>query len=382
MTIGATGAAGRHVILGGMGNLGLHLQKILAGQGKYVVVLDRPIKNNPLAERRLAQVQRRYGEDTVSYRPFTLGYDSADDLAKILHEHNAETVYSVVTPDVQHGTVSDFERTNVTGIHDLVDACRRAAVPKLVYASSMAVTNHFTDSINEDEGVPLPPIDSYETCYDRTKRLGEDIVLGASSSSSDHDGHQLATVALRLGAILCSYNGYSLRQCFQDGSRKGTIMTTNTKPFDFIAGSDIASAMSKADEKLSSTSTASTIDGKALYCTKARDADTDTTMTARRIAEYIAMKMGWTVQVVPSQVLTAVQHLAHLQHLVATPFRTPGTEPGMPMYKFLQIINYQQTFDNSLIHRSLDWKPELTVWEALDVIIEDFERDQQSSTRS
>mmetsp|Transcript_940 Transcript_940/g.2062 ORF Transcript_940/g.2062 Transcript_940/m.2062 type:complete len:113 (+) Transcript_940:468-806(+) len=112
----------------------------------------------------------------------------------------------------------------------------------------MAVTNHFKDTIKEDENAPLPPMDSYETSFDRTKRLGEEIVFNASSSSSSfvvivrlrspkYPGVlPLAIVALRLGTILMSHNDYALRQFFLDGSRTGTIRTVYTKPIDYISG--------------------------------------------------------------------------------------------------------------------------------------------------
>lgn len=388
-------AATRHAILGGMGNLGRQLQKTLLEQGKYVLVIDRPPRrpnDGRKTEQWLSEMRRQYGisgngddcgagdeeaGSIISYEPFMLGLDCPIELAKILHSANIETVYSLVTPDVQHGTVADFEATNVTGIRDLVDACRMAGIQKLIFASSMAVTNHFRDSINENENEPLPPMDSYETSYDRTKRLGEEIVLNASSSSSSSTLYPgvlpISTVALRLGAILIAHSDYALRQSFLDGNKTGIIKAIDSKPIDYIAGSDIAVAMSKVDEKLSTPSTASLIDGKVLYCTKPRDAEL---VTSRQISEYVASKMGWEVQLIPAQILSVVKFVFYLRHIAGTFFRSPETEPGMPRYKFLQIPDYQQTFDNSLIHKVLDWQPELTVWQALDRIIEDFKLEQ------
>lgn len=350
----------KQVILGGFGNLGRQLQRKLVEQGKSVIVLDRP---NPNADRLLNK------DGDVSFQPFRLGYDSVDDLQAILKHRNVETVYSLVTPDVQHGTAADFETTNVKGVEQLLNSCEAVGVPKLVFASSLAVTNHFTDSINEDESVPLPPIESYVTSYDRTKRQGEDLVRAASSEN-------FVTVALRLGGILGSQTDYSLRQLFTDGPAKGTVYTVPCKPLDFIAGANVASAMIRADEVLSSSSSSSNIAGQALFCTKALGEEEDVT-TATEIAQYVGQNMGWEVQVIPSAIAAAIRRGAHIQHIATSPFRNKETEPGMPFYMYLDIANYQQTFSNAKLHQALHWKPTLTVWQVLDQVMEDYKHQQK-----
>jgi len=51
------------------------------------------------------------------------------------------------------------------------------------------------------------------------------------------------------------------------------------------------------------------------------------------------------------------------------------------MYKFLQVVDYEQTLDNSLIRKVLEWEPELTIWETLDRIIDDFKLEQAEKLR-
>ena len=110
--------SGKHVIVGGLGNLGRHLQRALLANGCAVRVLDRPSPSNNKA-----------GEhESVECIPFTLGWDDSRDLCKALE--GAETVYSVVTPDVQHGTAQDFYRTNQLGMQHLVKACKSAGSPQ------------------------------------------------------------------------------------------------------------------------------------------------------------------------------------------------------------------------------------------------------------
>ena len=83
-----------------------------------------------------------------------------------------------------------FERTNVTGTENVIAACQRHGVPKLVFTSSPSVISgtEFEDHEGVDESHPYPS--EYLADYPRTKALAERAVLAANSP-------QLATVALR-----------------------------------------------------------------------------------------------------------------------------------------------------------------------------------------
>lgn len=86
------------------------------------------------------------------------------------------------------GKREDFYRINVTGTQNVVDACRKKNIRKLVYTSSPSVALHEGDTVNADESVPYP--EKYLAPYPETKAIAERLVL--SSDSAD-----FATVALR-----------------------------------------------------------------------------------------------------------------------------------------------------------------------------------------
>jgi nucleoside-diphosphate-sugar epimerase len=337
--------SGKHIVIGGLGNLGRHLQRALLENGCAVRVLDRP-----------ATISKAGEHKSVERIPFTLGWDDPQELCKALE--GAETVYSVVTPDVQYGTAQDFYRTNQLGMKHLVQACKSAGVPKLVYASSLAVTNHFVSSRNQSEDDPLPPIESYVTSYDKTKRIGEETVLAA------HDGNNLHTCSLRLGAILASHTDYMLRKPFAQGEQSGRIITVNMQPIDAISARDISRALWSANDKLT---TEKAIQGQALFVTKSRN---ETVPSGTEVSQLLGALMQWQVQVMPPWLVSAVRAGTWLQHTVTAPFQTE--EMGMPPHLYLDITKYEQTFDNTRARTVLDFTPEDSWQDAVERIVRDY----------
>lgn len=336
--------SGKHVIIGGLGNLGRHLQRVLLEHGRSVRVLDRPSSR--------ATVEH----PSVECIPYSLGWDDPAALCNALE--GAETVYSVVTPDVQHGTAQDFYRTNQLGMQHLVYACRTVGVSKLVYGSSLAVTNHFHASKNQTEDHPLPPIETYTTSYDRTKRLGEETVLAAN------DGTNLKTCALRLGAILASPTDYMMRDSFGQGEKSGRIVTVPMEPIDTIAATDICRAMIQADAKLPSEKL---LQGQALFVTKCRNNEAP---SATEVAQYLGELMQWQVQILPPALVSVIRSATWLKHTVTSPFESE--EKGMPPHLFLDISKFEQTFDNSKAHQVLDFAPEESWQDAVERIVNNY----------
>ena len=87
------------------------------------------------------------------------------------------------------GRYAGFYRTNVTGTRNVIDACRRAGVPNLVFTSSPSVIHDGSDLKGIDESYPYPR--HYDAFYPETKAQAEREVLAADSPGA------LRTVALR-----------------------------------------------------------------------------------------------------------------------------------------------------------------------------------------
>jgi nucleoside-diphosphate-sugar epimerase len=86
------------------------------------------------------------------------------------------------------GRYDDYHRANVTGTENVVAACRKHGIRRLVYTSSPSVVFDGRDMEGVDESVPYAA--HFEAHYPKTKAIAEQLVLGAN-------GDGLVTVALR-----------------------------------------------------------------------------------------------------------------------------------------------------------------------------------------
>lgn len=118
------------------------------------------------------------------------------------------------------GPCEDYHRTNVVGTRNVIDACRRRGIPKLVYTSSPSVVFNGKDMEGVDESAPYP--DRYKAPYPRTKALAEQEVLAANSPS-------LATVALRPHLVWGPGDNHILPRLLARG-RAGQLRRIGTAP--------------------------------------------------------------------------------------------------------------------------------------------------------
>jgi nucleoside-diphosphate-sugar epimerase len=86
------------------------------------------------------------------------------------------------------GRFGDYFRTNVLGTDNVLTACRRRGIRRLVYTSTPSVVYTGRDMKGANESAPYAR--HYEAHYPRTKAIAERHVLAAN-------GPDLATVALR-----------------------------------------------------------------------------------------------------------------------------------------------------------------------------------------
>lgn len=335
----------KHLIVGGLGGLGRHLQKRLLEQGAAVRVLDRPAA--------VASIPPHDG--SVEVHAYTLGVDQ-DSTPLLQALQDVETVYSVVTPDVQYGTVREFATTNVQGVQDLLQACQEVGTPNLVYGSSIAVTNHLMDTVNGTEEDPLPPLETYQSHYDVTKRQGEELVLAAANNNPN-----LRVCALRLGGVLTSPTDYCFRGYFDT---PGTIRTAPTKRVDFVSAVDASRAFWQAHQQMEQAA------GRAIFVSKTAD---EQTPTATEIAQHLGLVLEWNVQVVPSWVVAGVMAAQRLQDNVKASLTSNKDDlPGMPPHVFMDIANHEKTFDNSLAKQLLDYEPAIGWREAVEMVAEQY----------
>jgi nucleoside-diphosphate-sugar epimerase len=99
-----------------------------------------------------------------------------------------DVVFHVAAKAGIWGPYAEYHRVNVTGTENVLAACRRAGVRRLIYTSSPSVVFNGQDMEGADESAPYPAL--YHAAYPETKAKAEQLVLQAS-------GPELATVALR-----------------------------------------------------------------------------------------------------------------------------------------------------------------------------------------
>ncbi len=86
------------------------------------------------------------------------------------------------------GPYLEYYDTNVLGTQNVINACKRCGVPRLVYTSTPSVAFAGKDQEGATEGAPYPK--KFLAAYPRTKAIAEQLVLAANSE-------KLATIALR-----------------------------------------------------------------------------------------------------------------------------------------------------------------------------------------
>jgi nucleoside-diphosphate-sugar epimerase len=99
-----------------------------------------------------------------------------------------EVVFHVAAKAGVWGPYAEYHRANVVGTQNLLSACRKHGVRRVVYTSSPSVVFDGRDMEGVDESVPYPR--HYEAPYAQTKAEAERLVLAAN-------GPDLATVGLR-----------------------------------------------------------------------------------------------------------------------------------------------------------------------------------------
>lgn len=159
------------LVTGGAGFLGKAIVKLLLDQGAHVRSFSR---NSYLALESL-EVEQFCG-------------DLNDSAAVEWAVKGCDIVFHVAARAGVWGSYDDFYQPNVVGTQNIIAACRKFGVKRLVYTSSPSVVFDGSDMEGVNESVPYAK--HFHSYYPQTKAEAEQLVLAAND---DH----LATVALR-----------------------------------------------------------------------------------------------------------------------------------------------------------------------------------------
>jgi len=114
--------------------------------------------------------------------------DLADHDKVVEASHGCELVFHVAAKAGVWGDYDEYYRSNVVGTANVIYACLKNNIGRLVYTSSPSVVFDGQDEEGIDESTPYPS--QYLTHYQTTKAIAERKVIAANSKN-------LATVALR-----------------------------------------------------------------------------------------------------------------------------------------------------------------------------------------
>ncbi|MHC4922748.1 MAG: NAD-dependent epimerase/dehydratase family protein [Planctomycetota bacterium] len=159
------------LVTGGTGFLGRAIVDRLVERGNSVRVLSRGITATDLPP----GVEPLQG-------------DIADPKVLLRGVLGCDVVFHTAAKAGVGGRPEEYERANLLGTRNVLEACRSRGIPRLVHTSTPSVVFDGTDIEGGDESLPYP--DHYEADYPRTKAAAEKEVLAAN-------GPHLATTALR-----------------------------------------------------------------------------------------------------------------------------------------------------------------------------------------
>lgn len=131
-----------------------------------------------------------------------------------------DVVFHVAAKAGVWGRYADYFGTNVTGTRNVLAACKKLGVRRLVYTSTPSAVHAGGDVEGANESLPYPK--HFDAHYPKTKALAEREVLAAN-------GPELATVALRPHLIFGPGDPHLVPRIIES-ARKGRLKRIGTRP--------------------------------------------------------------------------------------------------------------------------------------------------------
>jgi nucleoside-diphosphate-sugar epimerase len=161
----------RALVTGGAGFLGSGICRVLRGQGHEVVALQR-------------SAAPALGALGVAVRQG----DLADERVVLDAAARCDVIFHVAAKAGHWGAYEDYFRANVIGTRNVLAACQKHGITRLVHTSTPSVVHRGGDLEGVDERMPYAR--RFLAHYPATKAIAEREVIAAN-------GPALATVALR-----------------------------------------------------------------------------------------------------------------------------------------------------------------------------------------
>jgi 2-alkyl-3-oxoalkanoate reductase len=271
--------------------------------------------------------------------------DVADDAAVDAATAGCDVVFHVAAKAGVWGPYAEYHRANVVGTFNVLSACRKHGVPRLVYTSSPSVVFDGRDMEGVDESLPYPK--HYDAAYPKTKAEAERLVLAAN-------GPDLATVALRPHLIWGPGDNHLVPRILERG-RAGRLRRIGgaNKRIDATYIDNAADAHILAADRLSP---GSPVAGKAYFISNAEPiplwdlvnrilAAGGVAPVTRTIPVWLAYTAAW---------------------LLETAYTTLQRRDEPPLTRFLvRELTTAHWFDLTAVRRELGYEPGVSITEGI-----------------
>jgi nucleoside-diphosphate-sugar epimerase len=256
-----------------------------------------------------------------------------------------DVVFHVAARAGVWGRYSDFFDTNVTGTQNVIAACKKHGVRRLVYTSTPSVVHAGKDVEGANESLPYPK--HFDAYYSETKARAEKAVLAAS-------GPDLATVALRPHLIFGPGDPHLIPRVIA-AAKAGKLRRVGARPVkvDVTYIDNAAQAHLDAADRLD---IATPLAGKSYFISNGEPVELwpfiDRVLAEAGVPPVTKSVSAWKARLA-GRVLEFVYWL----------FRLPG-EPPMTRFVASQ-LSTSHWYDISAARRDLGYDPKVTVEEGL-----------------
>ena len=258
---------------------------------------------------------------------------------------DCDIVYHVAAKAGVWGRYEEFFDANVLGTRNVIAACRKQGVERLVYTSSPSVVFDGKDMAGVDESTPYPR--HFESYYPQTKAEAEGLVLAANDGT-------LATVSLRPHLIWGPEDNHLVPRIIERG-RLGALRKIGLKEclVDTIYIDNAAEAHLMAADKLA---IGSKVAGKTYFISQAEPlplwdivnrilAAAKIPPVTRTISPGLAYGIGWMLEKV---------------------YGTFGIKGEPRMTRFLaKELSTSHWFDISAAQRDFGYRPKISIDEGM-----------------
>lgn len=170
------------LITGGMGFIGLHTARRFLDAGENVVVTLFNTRREP-----------DFIKDEIGKRVFVERVDvtSHHDMIEVARKHKVTGVVHLAVPGLAALTPAEDYRTNMMGLINVLEAARIAEVPRVTFASSLAVYTGLREGpFREDAPLPIAsgnPTETFKKAWEILglhygSRTGIEVVAGRAAT--------------------------------------------------------------------------------------------------------------------------------------------------------------------------------------------------------